>query len=377
MRSADASLKVLHLVSHLDTGGITSYVSGCGSAMVRAGHDVHVVSGGGEHEAALEAAGLKVHRLPVRTKSELSVRLWGSLPGLVGLVRREGYDLLHAHTRVTQVLADVVRRVTRVPVVTTAHGYYKPRWGRRLWGAWGTRTIAISPLVAEEMTRAHAVPRERVRLVYNAIDIPAFRRRLLAQDPDEIRRALGVGRQTFVIGSVSRLVRDKGHEYLVEAVARLYKRHRDLCLVIVGSGREEKRLAALVRRRGLGKVARLVPSQSDITRTLAALDVFAHPATFREGFGLAMLEAMVSKVPVIATDIWAINAILRDHVNAFVVPPKDAAALERALEEVRLRPDVAGSVAENAYEMACQQYSMERMVRELETVYREAIDGVR
>ena len=234
--------------------------------------------------------------------------------------------------------------------------------------------IAISPLVAEELEKTHRVPFSKIRIIFNAINIPEYRKRILSHNPSEIRRRLGIGEGAFVIGSVSRLVRDKGHEYLVESVASLKKKHAGIFLLLVGDGRERKRLEALIRRRGLEKQSALIPSTPDTSELLSVMDVFAHPATFREGFGLAMLEAMVAKVPVVATNVWAINSIIRNHVNGFLVEPKNARELENALKFILENPEAAGAIAKNAYETACQAYSIERFADELETVYKEVVD---
>jgi glycosyltransferase involved in cell wall biosynthesis len=364
-------LKVLHLTTHLNIGGITSYILQLGSAMARRGHTIAVLSGGGEMEPKFEEKGFRVFRLPIRTKSILHPKLIFSLPKIVRIVREEHYDLIHAHTRVSQMLASWVSKFTKVPFISTAHGFYKRRLGRRFFPSWGKRVIAISPLVAEELEKTHKVPHTDIRIVFNAIDIPEYRRRLLEKNPSEIRKTLGLGEKTFVVGSVSRLVRDKGHEVLIEAFAQLRKRHPDVFLLILGDGREKNRLEAKIRHRKLVEHTCLLSSTPDISGYLSVMDVFAHPATFREGFGLAMLEAMVAKIPVVATNIWAINTIIRNGVNGYLVEPKNPAALENALREVLLHPEQAGSVAENAYQLALQAYSIDRMANETETVYEE------
>jgi len=341
--------------------------------MGKEGHQVSVLSSGGEKEPVFEEAGLKTYVFLPKTKNVLDPRLWAALPRLVRLIKEENFDLLHAHTRVTQVLSSAASKLTGKPMVTTAHGYYKRRFGRRLFGAWGRRVVAISELVAEELKKSHRLPQSKIRVIFNAVDIPKFRQRLLEKNPALLRQEMGFGEKTFVVGCVSRLVRDKGHEVLIRAVAQLKKKKSDVALLMVGDGREKKRLLGLIRKLGLQKHAFLYPSESDITRVLSVIDVFAHPAIFREGFGLAMLEAMIAKVPIVASNIWAIHSIIRDRVNGFLVEPKDSKQLAETLEFIMEHPDLAESFAQNAYQMASQSYSMDRMARELESVYAEVI----
>jgi glycosyltransferase involved in cell wall biosynthesis len=372
--SGEKPLKVLHLTTHLNIGGITSYLSILGGEMARRGHDISIVSGGGDMEETLAAKSLSVYRLPIRTKSVLSPKLWFALPRLVRFIKKEKFDLIHAHTRVTQVLASWASFWTKVPFMSTAHGYYKPRIGRRVFKCWGRRVVAISPLVAEELEKSHNVPKSKVRIVFNAIDLPEYRKRILEKNPGAIREAFGIERGAFVIGSVSRLVRDKGHEYLVEAVSRLAKKHPNVYLVICGDGREKNRLEALIGKDGLVNRAKLIPSHPDITGIFSILDVFVHPATFREGFGLTLLEAMAAKIPVVASNIWAINSIIRNHVNGFLVQPKNAKELADTLSYIIENQTISGSIAQNGFEMALRDYSVDRMAGEMETVYKEVIN---
>ena len=88
---------------------------------------------------------------------------------------------------------------------------------------------------------------------------------------------------------------------------------------------------------------RIVPNLDDISSALAVTDIFVHPATFREGFGLSIAEAMIAKIPVIVTDIPAVNSMFQNGVNGLVVPPKDPEAIAKAIvdhmfKEMRMRP---------------------------------------
>lgn len=368
-------MKVLHLTTHLNIGGITSYIAIAAAAMKPLGFVSAVLSSGGDAEPLYAEKDIPHHRFPIRTKNEFHPKLFWNLPSAAKLVKKEGFQVLHAHTRVTQVFAGFLSKMTGVPVVTTAHGFYKRRLGRKIYGAWGERVVAVSPLVAEEMEKTHKVPKDRIRLIFNAIDIESFRKRVLAQDSEALRAKFGIPPNAFVIGSVSRLVKDKGHEYLLKAAAKLLKKNPTVFIVIVGDGRERKPLEKLVKKLGLSAHTKLIVSDPDITGVYSVMDAFAHPATWREGFGLSMLEAMVAKIPVAVSDIWAINTIVRHRVNGFLVEPKNADRLAETLEFIMKNPDVAGSIAQNGYEMASRAYSADRLAGELATVYEETIRG--
>ncbi len=366
-------MKILHLTTHLNAGGITKYCLLVGKRQVEEGHDVTILSAGGELEERFREAGIRTINFPIRAKSFLSPKLWMNFSRILGFIKEESFQVLHAHTRVTQVLAGALSRISGIPVVTTAHGFFKRNFGRKIIPAWGKRVVAISSVVSEELEKTHKVQKDKIRIIFNAIDFAAHRKQLAEQNPSELRRALGVKDNTVIIGCIARFVEDKGHAYLIEAAALLKKKNPNFHVILIGDGREKKNLERLVARRGLKKDVTFVAAQGDIIPYYAVIDIFVHPATFREGFGLAILEAMASKIPVVATDIWAVNSIIRNRVNGFLVPPKSADAIQKAIVEIIQNPEFAGSVAENAYQNALQNYSMDRFSRELETVYEEVI----
>ncbi len=366
-------MKILNLTTHLKAGGISAYLAIVGSEMVRRGHSVMVASSGGEFKPRLESKGVRCIDFPIRTKNAFHPKLWLTIPKICGLAKEEKVDILHAHSRVTQVLGSWVSRFTGVPLVTTAHGFFKRNFGRRVFGAWGCRTIAISPLVAEELEKTHKLKRAQIRIVSNAIDFDEFEERLAQKDPVLLKKEMGIPEKSKVLSCISRLVRDKGQEYLIEALAKLKKKYPDIFLVLVGNGRERKNLEALMKKLSLEKNLSLLPTELDITRILAVSDVFVHPATYREGFGLAILEAMAAMVPVVATNIWALNTIIRDHVNGFLVEPKKSDEIVKAVDFIFENPMLAEKVARNGYEIAKDLYSIDRLASELETVYSEVL----
>ena len=366
-------MNILHFNTHLDLGGITSYLETLGKALKKKGHKVSLLSGGGSKIPVFERNGIRCFVFPIRTKSEVHPRLWKAVPGIVRMVRKEKFDVLHAHTRVTQVLASAVSGLTGVPSISTAHGFYKPRLGRKLFPCWGERVVAVSPLVAEELQKTHGVPAPRIRVVNNAVDLEDFERRLRAHDPAKVRSENGIPEKAFVIGCISRLVKDKGQEYLVEALARLVKEIPSAFLVLVGNGREKERLEALILKLGLGGHVRMIAGIEDTASILPAIDVFVHPATYREGFGLAIAEAMVAKKPVVLTKIPALDTLFQDGVDALLVPPKDAGALSRAITGLFGDPEKARHLAGKGHEKVTALCRAERQADEIEAVYREVL----
>ena len=366
-------MNILHLNTHLDLGGITSHLETLGKALIKKGHRFSILSGGGLKIPALEQNGIRCFSLPIRTKSEIHPKLFAAIPRIARIIREEKFDILHAHTRVTQVLACALSCVTGVPFVSTAHGFYKARLGRKIFPCWGERVVAVSPLVAEELQKTHGIPLTKIRVVNNAVDIEDFEKRLRAHDGRKVRSENGIPDKSFVIGCISRLVRDKGQEYLVQALGLLTQKIPDSFLVLVGDGREKMRLETLVMKLGLNSRVKMISGVVDTTAILSSIDLFVHPATYREGFGLAIAEAILAKKPVVLTNIPALDTLFQEGVDAILVPPKDAEKLAGAIFTIFNDPEKSKGIADRAYEKVSTQYRSERQADEMERVYNEVI----
>ena len=130
-------MNILFLTTHVNTGGITSYILTLGETLVKSGHKVWVASSGGDNVSRIEAAGMRHLQINVRTKSELHPKLLLSMPPLLDLIRDEKINIIHAQTRVTQVLGEVLSRLSGIKLVTTCHGFFRPRWFRKTFPCWG------------------------------------------------------------------------------------------------------------------------------------------------------------------------------------------------------------------------------------------------
>ncbi len=367
-------IKVLHLTTHLNVGGITVYIRMLAKEMQRLGYDFSVVSSGGTEAESLEQKGIRCFTFNLKTKSELSPKIYMALPSLIRFVKKEKTDLLHAHTRVTQVLAWWIRFFTGVPYVSTCHGFYKRRLGRRIFPAWGNHVVAISEPVEEDMRKHFHVQKERVSTIFNAIDIEELRARYAEKNPLQIRKELNIPSDSPVVGIVARVVKDKGHEYLLAAADRLIReRFPNLKVLVVGGGNDLDRIKKLARNLGLSQSVFFTGSVRDITYPLAAMDIFVLPACWREGFGLSIIEAMSLSKPVVVTNIWALNALVTDRVTGLLIPPRNPEALANALTELLENGELRSLISEKGNDMVTQEFSISKMAENMDALYRRII----
>jgi glycosyltransferase involved in cell wall biosynthesis len=369
-------MNILFLTTHLNIGGISSYLLSLSSGLRKRGHSLFVASSGGELEGSLQSAGVTCLRIPINTKSEINLpKLVRSYRMLRPFIAEHTIGLLHSHTRVTQVLGCAVSRYARIPHISTCHGFFKNRFSRRMFPCWGKRVIAVSESVQEHLVQDFGLNGKTIRLVYNGIDADRFAAcsALSSEKKTEKKKAAGI-HEGLVVGIVARLSDVKGHRYLIEAMSIVVKKIPLAQLLIVGDGKMRDELKALTVSLGIQKNVFFVPSVKDTVTVFSIMDVFVMPS-LKEGLGLSLMEAMACGLPVIGSDIGGIRNLIRDGENGLLVKAGDSIALSGAILELLADKTKAAVLGKNAKNFISRKFSLEKMSGETEAVYREVVEG--
>jgi glycosyltransferase involved in cell wall biosynthesis len=367
-------MNILYLTTHVNVGGITSYLLTLAQGFRARGHTVYVASSGGDSVIRFSTQGVLHIPIPIKTKSELNiVKLGLSAVSLVRQLKHRRIDIIHSHTRVTQVLGCLVQRFIHAPHVTTCHGFFKKRFSRAIFPCWGDAVIAISDSVKEHLMLDLGVSERNIRLVYNGIDVSLFAAATQV-NPDErksLRRDMGLT-DGPVIGIIARLSDVKGHQYLIHAMKLVLGRYPHAQLLIVGEGPMEHRLAGLVRSLKLDANVVFLPTVLGTVKTLSMIDVYVLPS-LKEGLGLSLMEAMAAGLPCIGSDVGGIRNLIRNGVNGLLVRPGDPAGLAVAIQELLADPQKSKTMGEQAHLFINRYFSQAEMLLRTEEVYRECL----
>lgn len=367
-------MKVFQLTTHLELGGIPVYVAGLAKGLRQIGHEPVVVSSGGWLERRLQADQIRHFQIPCRTSSELNPQLWiRAFPRLVKIIRSERPDLLHAHTRVMQVMAWACSQATGVPFVTTCHGLYRFRIGRRFFRCWGRSVMAISDASMDRLVRQYKLaPPHQVVLVWNGVDLDRLQQPPTADEVAQFRQVHGLHGDP-IIGAICRLSPVKGLDTLLRAVPSLLPKFPRLQLLLVGDGPAREGLVRLAYELGIADRVVIAHSMEDTRLPLAAMQVFVAPA-LREGFGLSIVEAMAAGVAVVSSDAGGPASILEQGKSGFLVPPKDPQALQEPIAALLGDSALRARVIQAARMRVRERYDMKRVVQEVEQVYLKTVN---
>jgi glycosyltransferase involved in cell wall biosynthesis len=214
---------------------------------------------------------------------------------------------------------------------------------------------------------ASGVRSERLRTLYSGLDMACV---MDQEDGRDVRRRFGIPAEALVLGTVANLFARKGYEVVIEALPMIVKTSPVVHYLIVGSGDAdyEMRLRAMVRDLELESLVHFSGFQESVYPCLAAMDLYVHPALM-EGFGIAVLEAMAMRKPVVATTTGGLPEIVQDGETGMLVPPGDADALAKAVSSLLQDPARCRRLGEAGRARVAAHFTVEAMMNQLVSGY--------
>jgi glycosyltransferase involved in cell wall biosynthesis len=181
-----------------------------------------------------------------------------------------------------------------------------------------------------------------------------------------LARELGLDPQRLVVGTVGRMVEAKGHRYFVEAIPQVLARRPDAQFLFVGDGQLRKTLWDQLPAAARPNVC-FAGARADIPELMALMDVFVFPS-ISEAFGIALIEAMASRLPVVASDIRPLRDIVVPGETGLLVPAHSSGPLADAIISLLENPERErfGACGRRRVE---SHYTDEQMVRATEDIY--------
>ena len=231
------------------------------------------------------------------------------------------------------------------------------------------RVVAVSEVIREELVSAR-IPSEKIVTIYNGIDLKRFQCR---GEPKKAKKAFGIQEDFKVVGAVGRLSEEKGHTFLLRAARDAILAGENLAFLIVGDGPLRAKLEEQARGQGKGALQIVFAgTRTDVDRLYGLMDVFVLPS-LTEGLPMALLEAIASKRPVVATRVGGVPQVIEDGFSGRLVDPGDAKALAGAIRGILADPKAGRRMAEKAYETVRRTFSADAMVQRYLEVYEEMV----
>lgn len=323
----------------------------------------------GRFDRARQFRRAPLHELPMRHQGDLRPVL-----RLAGIIRREGYRLIHAHSARSALVAGLASLLTGVPLVQHVHSPTSRDSTRRcrdrlnalverLVLRRASALIAVSASLAADLRR-RGFPKGRIRVVHNGV--PAGRLRRPRQRPNRV----------WTLGTIALFRPRKGIEVLLGALADLRSLGYAVWLRAVGAfetPQYEDQVRGLVYRLGLTHEVDWTGFARDVPGELAGMDLFVLPSLFGEGLPMVVLESMAAGVPVIATRVEGIPEAIRHGRDGVLVPAGDRRGLVTALRRVIDGQTDWSALRHSALQRQLHEFSDASMARGVAGVYRRVL----
>ncbi|HEX5708596.1 MAG TPA: glycosyltransferase family 4 protein [Pyrinomonadaceae bacterium] len=371
-------MRVLHINSARAFGGGERHLADLSSGLRERGHEVHVAHAPGSPLGEELARALpRENLIPTRMRNSLDVT--GAL-AIGRAARARDVDIIHAHAGRDYSLAALAARLApRATLVLTRHVMFPLNSLHTLTLRRAARVIAVSDAVARALRASRIFADERIRVVRNGIDVERFARVAADVKRAEYRRSLGVSAR-LLVGTVGDLSEVKGQDDFVRAAAFVAERLGDAVEFVIAGADEGRgarfaaRLEALIKELGMGGRVHLLGRRADVAEILACLDLYVS-ASRSEAFGLALVEAMASGLPVAAAATDGAREIVADGETGALAPVGDARSLAERIVDFLTDDERRRRAGVRAQQHARERWSLARMVEETEAVYREALEA--
>lgn len=281
--------------------------------------------------------------------------------------------LVHAHDYKSAFYALLATRGRNIPLVATVHGRVSTTKSLRLYGRLELSmlrrfdaVVSVSDAQVRELADAR-IPATRIHRIDNGIAFPA------PPAPARTREELGLPASGYLFAAVGRLSPEKDVSTLIKAFAVAAKAHPNALLVVVGDGPERGMLEEMVREIGLSHRIHFLGVRTDMERIYPIIDCIVL-ASLSEGMPLVVLEAMACALPVIATRVGQVPALLANSEHGILVAPGDAEGLAQALLARLATPDLHD---ERALAHVRSRHSARAMSMRYRDLYRELLEEAR
>lgn len=331
----------------------------------------------------LEGTGIICHQVDfVRSPYQIRENL-KAFRQLKEIMRKTFFDIIHCHTPIGGVLTRLAANRTRTaPLIYTAHGFHFYTGAPALnWVLYypierflAHYTDILITINREDYIRASRFQLRRggcVRYIPGVgINIRKNNQDMECKNKVRVREKWNIGKNDFLIISVGELNKGKNHKVILEAIGLLIHKYSFIKYIICGVGKEEKKLRELAKGLKIDENVIIAGYQNNINELLDASDCFALPS-LREGLSVALMEAMVSGLPVICSKIRGNVDLVKDGTGGYLISDNKKESYAGKIEKLVLNREKCKEMGE-WNKQRIRLFRMEKVKRAMEKIYKKA-----
>jgi glycosyltransferase involved in cell wall biosynthesis len=370
----------------MGVGGLERIVVGLARELQRRGHQVWVVSSGGDLVPELRRTGAEHIFAPLEITSPLGVAQ--AARQIRRLIVEQHVDLVHSFSATASVAINLALRgrgggtngLESVRLVSSPMGLQNsPRelpvttWLRNWFLALGAEQIlVISPEIRRHLKRVGAREETLVDFNFVGLDVETFQPSV--DDHQSVRHEFGFPDDALVVSTIGALHPRKSHELFIEAAALVATGEPRARFLVIGEGELRAELEAVARARGIDDRLVFTGVRDDVARLLSATDVYVKPGVVEGFIGITVLEALGLGKPVVAFDTEDVKLVLRDGETGLIVPNGDVASLADRIVYLLGNPDLGRRLGETGQQVVLERFDFGVLARRLEEFYQGVLE---
>ncbi len=372
-------IKILHLVKRYDGNHALRNAMILGLDQKKYKAKICFLSGKPDGKSILDRHELSIY-LDIDNLSNHKIKTSIMLKNLISAERP---DILHCHRHAATVFGVLAGLTEKIRIISHVHGLDRTRSLKRRFTNWlifkrVDKIITVSDSVRHDVIKTNwNIEPSKVVTVKNCLELKIIDNIKISKT--DARLKLGVPEGEVVFGTVGRLVPTKGQSYLIDAFSRVQKKIPNSRLVIVGEGLLFNKLAKQTDELGISSRVLFTGYREDVLELIRGLDVFVLPS-LAEGLSIALLEAMASRLPVIASNVGGIPEVFGNSRCGRLVTSRDVDSLFAAMLEIgNLAGDKKKALGEEGRNRIEKEFTSDVMLKHIEEVYKSVLnksDGV-
>lgn len=302
---------------------------------------------------------------------------WEKHKKVISVIRQFQPHIVHGAVFEGVTMATVSSVFCRVPVLIieeTSDPQNRSWRGNllmRLFSFFADAVVGVSNASTNYLIEKLKISPKKVHLISNGVAIP---REVSEKESEQLKITLGIDNETIIIGSVGRMIHDgtKRFSDLIKAFEMLVRKGLNVHLVLVGDGPEKENYERLVQQLNIEKSVTFEGYQDDTAKYYAIFDIFSLVSA-HESFGLVLAEAMLSKVPIVATKVGGMQYIVDHEKTGYLVEKQNIIEISQKMEILCDSESLRTAMGKAGYEKAMKNYTEERYVNRVKALYSELI----
>jgi len=363
--------RVMHVALSLDIGGLETVIKELCQRLDSSRFTSEVLCLQGydpDNVEELKARDIPIHLMRKRHKFDL-----GYFFRVARLIRRQGVDVLHAHSGCFFYAAIFARLAGVKRFIYTAHGLpilnrLQDRIEDNLAGMVCSAIVPVSEEIRQVLKRRMPLAKGKMVPILNGIDTDRFRPFADAAERQRMLARYNLPEGSFLVGTVGRLDPVKNYPMLLRAFARLPRGSREPHLVFVGDGPCRRELEKMAEEMGIAGRVTFLGRQYRVHEILPLLDVFVL-SSITEGTSVALLEAQACGVPAVVTDVGGNGFIVSHGENGFLCEVNADPVMSRGLLNLKEDGQLGHQMANMAREAVLHGFSLPVMIQNYERLF--------